>query len=59
MCDMVNSRSADIFNCSFESSKTGKIEEFFDENGLRGTREFELTLSALTMTGPQAARTVC
>jgi hypothetical protein len=45
----VDLQSAIIFNCSFESSKTGKNEELFVENGLWGTRVFELTMPVLTM----------
>jgi hypothetical protein len=46
---MVNAKLGGIFNCSFESSKTGKIAELFVENGLCGTRGFGLTTVALTI----------
>jgi hypothetical protein len=55
---VVNAQSRVIFNCSFESSKSAKIEELFVENGLCGTRISALTMSVLTMIEPYGAYTV-
>jgi hypothetical protein len=47
-----NEESAVIFNCSFESSKSAKIEELFVENGLWEIHDFELTIAVLTIRAP-------
>jgi hypothetical protein len=46
---MVNAESLRIFNCSFESSESGKIGKLFVENSLGETRDSALTMAVLTI----------
>jgi hypothetical protein len=48
----VNKESAVIFNCIFQSSKTGKIAKLFVENGLCEIYDSALTKTALTIAVP-------
>jgi hypothetical protein len=49
-----------IFNCSFESSKSGKIGKLFVETGLCEIHDFALTTPALTTVAAYLAmRLVC
>jgi hypothetical protein len=45
----VNRECAVIFNCSFESSESGKIGEFLTENGLCEIHDSGLTMPALSI----------